>query len=119
FRAIFLTTATTVLGLAPIIADKSTQAQFLIPMAISVSFGLLAATLVILILLPALLMIANRIKVYSIYLWNGEKPLPRMVEPAVEGRISSPLIYAIGGLLMIGAFAVLVVILMKVSGLLV
>lgn len=116
FRAIFLTTATTVLGLAPIIADKSTQAQFLIPMAISVSYGLLAATLVILILLPALLMISNRIKVYSLLLWDGEKPAPRTVEAAVAGRISRPLIYAIGGLLMMGGFVALIILLLRLTG---
>ncbi|MEM8554852.1 MAG: efflux RND transporter permease subunit [Pseudomonadota bacterium] len=55
FQAIFLTTATTVIGLGPMIAETSEQAQILIPAAISLAFGLLAATLVTLVLLPALL----------------------------------------------------------------
>ncbi|MEZ5055783.1 MAG: efflux RND transporter permease subunit [Saprospiraceae bacterium] len=119
FRAIFLTTATTVLGLAPIIADKSTQAQFLIPMAISVSFGLVAATIVILVLLPSLLMIGNRVKLYAYYAWYGERPAPRMVEPAVEGRHSQPLIYAIGGLLMVAGFVAIIMLLNKLAGFLI
>ena len=44
FRAIVLTSVTTVAGLSPILFEKSVQAQFLIPMAISISFGLMGAT---------------------------------------------------------------------------
>lgn len=84
FRPIVLTTLTTFAGLAPLLFEKSLQAQFLIPMAISVAFGLLVITLVIQILLPILLMYANRMKVYSRYLWNGAKPSREEVEP--EGK---------------------------------
>ncbi len=52
FRPIILTSVTTVAGLAPLMLNKSFQAQFLIPMAISVAFGLLFVTVIILILLP-------------------------------------------------------------------
>ncbi|MBV6654777.1 MAG: efflux RND transporter permease subunit [Mameliella sp.] len=52
FRPIVLTTITTFAGLAPLLFEKSLQAQFLIPMAIAVSFGLLVITAVILVLLP-------------------------------------------------------------------
>lgn len=55
FRAILLTTLTTVLGLLPMIAETSMQAQFLIPMALSLGFGILFASIVILLLVPALL----------------------------------------------------------------
>ncbi len=52
FRAILLTTLTTFAGLMPLIFEKSTQAQFLIPMAVSLGFGVLFATLVTLFLVP-------------------------------------------------------------------
>lgn len=55
FRPILLTTLTTVLGLLPMIAETSVQAQFLIPMALSLGFGILFASIVILLLVPALL----------------------------------------------------------------
>ena len=84
FRPIILTTLTTFAGLAPLLFEKSLQAQFLIPMAISVAFGLLVITVVIQILLPIMLMYVNRLKVYSRYLWNGVKPSYEEVEP--EGK---------------------------------
>ncbi len=52
FRAVILTSLTTFFGLMPLIFEKSTQAQFLIPMAVSLGFGILFATLVTLILIP-------------------------------------------------------------------
>jgi len=82
FRPILLTSLTTFAGLAPLMLEKSLQAQFLIPMAISVSFGLLAATVVILLMLPILLIVLNRFRVYRDYAWNGKKPEYREVEPA-------------------------------------
>jgi len=57
FRAIFLTTLTTFAGLTPILLEKSPQAQFLIPMAVSLSFGVVFATLVTLLLVPAMYMV--------------------------------------------------------------
>ncbi|NBC07538.1 MAG: MMPL family transporter [Bacteroidetes bacterium] len=84
FRPIVLTTVTTFAGLAPLLFEKSLQAQFLIPMAIAVSFGLLAITAVILVLLPVLLIVMNRFKVYTSYAWNGVKPSYEAVEAAVR-----------------------------------
>ena len=81
FRPIILTTFTTFAGLAPLLFEKSLQAQFLIPMAISLSYGLLAVTVINLIWLPVLLVITNRFKVYASYLWNGTKPPLEAVEP--------------------------------------
>lgn len=52
FRAVMLTSLTTFAGLAPLIFEKSTQAQFLIPMAVSLGFGVLFATLITLVLVP-------------------------------------------------------------------
>jgi len=80
FRPIVLTTFTTFAGLAPLLFERSLQAQFLKPMAISVSFGLLAVTVINLMLLPVLLIIANRFKVYASWLWNGVRPSYEAVE---------------------------------------
>ncbi len=54
FRAILLTSTTTILGLAPLMLERSLQAQFLIPLAISIVFGLLASTVLVLLVIPAL-----------------------------------------------------------------
>ena len=57
FRAVFLTTATTALGLTPMLFETSVQAQFLIPMAVSLATGIVFASVIILFLVPALLII--------------------------------------------------------------
>jgi multidrug efflux pump subunit AcrB len=57
FRPILLTTLTTFGGLSPMILETSRQARFLIPMAISLGFGLLFATLIILVLIPCLYLV--------------------------------------------------------------
>jgi multidrug efflux pump subunit AcrB len=54
-RAMFLTSATTVAGLTPLIFETSLQAQFLIPMAVSLAFGIGFATVLVLFFVPALL----------------------------------------------------------------
>jgi multidrug efflux pump subunit AcrB len=54
FRPVLLTSLTTFVGLMPLIFEKSTQAQFLIPMAVSLGFGIMFATLVTLFLIPVL-----------------------------------------------------------------
>ncbi|MEM1091930.1 MAG: efflux RND transporter permease subunit [Pseudomonadota bacterium] len=59
FRAIILTSLTTAAGLMPILLETSTQAQFLIPMAISLSFGILFATVITLILVPCMYLLQN------------------------------------------------------------
>ncbi len=62
FRPILLTTLTTFGGLAPMIFEKSLQARFLIPMAISLGFGLLFATFITLVMIPSLYMIIEDIR---------------------------------------------------------
>jgi multidrug efflux pump subunit AcrB len=57
FRAIILTSLTTFAGLTPMLLEKSLQAQFLIPMAISLGFGVLFGTVITLLLIPAIYMI--------------------------------------------------------------
>jgi len=84
FRAIFLTTITTVAGLSPLIFETSRQAQFLIPMAISIAYGIIIATVLTLLMLPIMLSIANYSKVYTKWLWTGKKPSKEEVERAVK-----------------------------------
>jgi multidrug efflux pump subunit AcrB len=57
FRAIILTSLTTAIGLMPIMLEKSVQAQFVIPMAISLAFGIIFATVITLFLIPSLYML--------------------------------------------------------------
>ncbi|WP_377191677.1 efflux RND transporter permease subunit [Ruegeria meonggei] len=59
FKAIFLTTATTVIGLLPLLTETSEQAQYLIPAAISLAYGELFGTALMLVLVPALIAIAE------------------------------------------------------------
>jgi len=54
-RAVLLTSLTTIGGLAPLLFETSLQAQFLIPMAATISFGLMFATVLVLLVIPALL----------------------------------------------------------------
>lgn len=61
FQAIFLTTATTVIGLTPLLTETSEQAQYLIPAAASLAFGELFGTALMLILVPVLIAIAEDI----------------------------------------------------------
>jgi multidrug efflux pump subunit AcrB len=62
FRPILLTTATTFLGLSPMIFETSMQARFLIPMAVSLGFGIVFATAITLILVPSLYRILEDIR---------------------------------------------------------
>ncbi len=64
FRAIFLTTATTVIGLLPLLTETSEQAQYLIPAAVSLAFGELFSTVLMLILVPVLIAITEDVKTY-------------------------------------------------------
>ncbi len=85
FRAIFLTSITTMAGLAPIIFEKSFQAQLLKPMAISIAYGIGYATFLTLILLPILLSLTNTFKLNFIWLRSGLKLDKRDVEaPVIE-----------------------------------
>ncbi len=62
FRPIMLTSLTTFAGLLPMLLDKSLQAQFLIPMAVSLAFGVIFATFVTLVLVPSGYMIIEDLK---------------------------------------------------------
>ena len=64
-RAILLTSVTTVLGLAPLILEQSFQAKFLIPMGIAISAGLMFATVLTLVAVPAMYLVVFDVKKVS------------------------------------------------------
>ena len=87
FRAVILTTVTTVAGLAPLILERSSQAQSLIPLAISIAFGELFGTLLTLFVIPAVLLIVNDLKRFTYWLWyGGSYPTAELVEQAACER---------------------------------
>jgi multidrug efflux pump subunit AcrB len=69
---VLLTTLTTFGGLAPMIFETSRQARFMIPMALSLGFGIVFATVVTLVLVPCLYLIVEDVKqFFARYLWNN------------------------------------------------
>ncbi|MGD8452989.1 MAG: efflux RND transporter permease subunit [Phycisphaerae bacterium] len=70
-RPILLTSLTTILGLAPLLCETSFQARFLIPMAISISFGLAFATVLTLVLVPAVYKVREDILRLLARVWYG------------------------------------------------
>ncbi|MFW5653840.1 MAG: efflux RND transporter permease subunit, partial [Planctomycetota bacterium] len=78
-RPITLTTLTTVLGLLPLMTEQSFQAQFLIPMAISIAYGVISATVLILIVLPCLMEIGHDLRNVLHWTWFG-RPAPSEAE---------------------------------------
>jgi multidrug efflux pump subunit AcrB len=82
FRAIILTTITTTVGLYPIILEGSFQAQFLIPMAISLAYGVMIGTTFILILFPVLILVLNDFRRAMYKLWTGKTKSAEVLEPA-------------------------------------
>ncbi|SEI64125.1 Multidrug efflux pump subunit AcrB [Allopseudospirillum japonicum] len=68
FRPVFLTSMTTFIGLMPLLFEKSTQAQFLIPMAVSLGFGIIFATLITLIMVPVNYLLLEDLAAW----WRGE-----------------------------------------------
>ncbi len=83
FRPILLTSLTTIAGLAPLIFETSRQAQFLIPMAIAIAYGIFIATFLTLLMLPLLLHTSNSWKVNQKWLFTGNRPSREEVERAV------------------------------------
>ncbi|MDV7188370.1 efflux RND transporter permease subunit [Lutibacter sp. TH_r2] len=83
FRAIFLTSLTTIAGLLPLLWESSRQAKFLQPMAVSISYGIGIATVLTLVMLPLLLSLGNSIKVFIKWIKTGEKVTKEEVERAI------------------------------------
>jgi len=80
FRPIVLTTLTTTLGLYPIILETSRQAQFLIPMAMALAYGILFGTAFILMFFPVIILALNDVRVLLKWLMTGRRPSPEEVE---------------------------------------
>ena len=78
FRAIILTSVTTAAGLMPIMFETSSQARFIIPTAISISFGIVFATVITLYLIPALYMLQEDAfaAMRRFRAWLGGRPAP-------------------------------------------
>ncbi len=83
FRPIVLTTLTTTIGLYPIILETSRQAQYLIPMAVALAYGVFFGTFFILTLFPASIYLLNDINRISKWLRTGVKPTREEVEKAI------------------------------------
>lgn len=77
-RAILLTSVTTMAGLAPLMLEQSFQAQFLIPMAISIVFGLAFATLLTLMLVPTLYLVLDDAAGVLRWVWSGRRARPAL-----------------------------------------
>lgn len=82
FRAIILTTLSTVGGLTPLILEKDMQAQFLIPMAVSLAAGVAFSTILTLILVPCFIAALNDLRRITHWLIHREWVAPEEVEPA-------------------------------------
>jgi HAE1 family hydrophobic/amphiphilic exporter-1 len=90
-RPIIVTSATTVLGLAPLIFfEKSFQAQFLIPLAVSLSFGLTLSTVIVLMMVPCLYMILEDVRAAWHWLITGEEVVPAALAHHCEERARAP-----------------------------
>lgn len=87
FRPILLTSLTTIVGLYPIILEKSFQAEFLKPMAISMAYGVAFGTAFILLTFPAYILIVNDMRRYVGFLWRGYWKSSEDVEPAKREEI--------------------------------
>ncbi|WP_291962197.1 efflux RND transporter permease subunit [Maribacter sp.] len=86
FRAIFLTSITTIAGLAPLMLETSRQAQFLKPMAISIAYGIGIATVLTLLMLPLFLSFSNNLKAQNLSFASGHKITKEEVERAIKER---------------------------------
>ena len=86
FRPILLTTLTTFFGLLPMIFEPSVQARFLIPMAISLGFGILFATFIVLGMVPAVYLVVEDLK----WVYGREETTPQ----ELDSRAATPLLDA-------------------------
>ena len=85
FRPVLLTSITTIAGLSPIMFEQSFQAQILVPMAVSLSFGLMTATLLVVILVPSF----YRIYLDVISLVSSPDQAPQMSVSAPAKELSA------------------------------
>jgi multidrug efflux pump subunit AcrB len=76
-RSILLTSITTFIGLVPLLLETSEQAQYLIPAAISMAYGILFATAITLLLMPALICFSHNTHVALTTLWTASSHQPK------------------------------------------
>jgi hypothetical protein len=69
--------------LYPIILESSFQAQFLVPMAVSLAYGVMIGTGFILLFFPVVIVVLNDMRRGLSRLWTGKKKAPELLEPAV------------------------------------
>jgi multidrug efflux pump subunit AcrB len=77
FRAIVLTSLTTIAGLLPLLAERSLQAQTLIPLATSIAFGLMASTVLVLLVIPSFYLILSDFGLTEKAAMDGERQSAR------------------------------------------
>lgn len=85
-RAVLLTSFTTVAGLLPLLYQRSFQAQFLIPMALSLASGLAFATFLTLFFVPCLFLALNDLRCFLRWLYTGRWPAREDVEPSCRHK---------------------------------
>lgn len=93
FRPILLTSLTTFAGLAPMVVETSVEAQFLVPMAVSLGFGLLGATFIMLGLVPCCYLALEDAKAVVTRWGSGVRDRPTMIPPRLGlelGRVGEP-----------------------------
>ncbi len=84
WRAIYLTSSTTFMGLIPMVLEKSGQGKILVPMAVTIAFGILFETVFVLVLIPTLVSAVNDVRRGIRWLRTGYYPTPEEVEPAAQ-----------------------------------
>jgi len=83
FRAVLLTSVTTIVGLLPILSETSLQAQVLIPLVTSLAFGLISSTLLVLIVVPAFYMVLDDVGLTTLEKpGDGETTEPEGARPS-------------------------------------
>ena len=90
FRAIMLTSMTTFAGLLPMMFEKSTQAQFLIPMAVSLGWGVMLGTFVTLLLVPINYLILEDLRRFGRNYWNWQWGRQSVTEEASRNASQAP-----------------------------
>ncbi len=88
-RPILLTTLTTALGMGPLILETSRQAQFLVPMAVAIAYGLMFGTFILLIILPSSYLAFNSVRQVFAKIAGKRDVTAESVEPAVRELITA------------------------------
>jgi multidrug efflux pump subunit AcrB len=88
FRAVTVTSITTIAGLFPLLLERSAQAQSLIPMAVSIAFGLAFATILVLVVVPTLLLLMEDLRCFLSWLMHGhDGRTQRAIRPELDAQL--------------------------------